>query len=161
MIKDALLALNEKSGSSPYAIAKFVEEKQKSVLKANFRKTLALQLKILATKGKLVKIRASYKLASETTKKPRSSTRTRTRARSSSTWAKTMPVNKHEVATKKKVSRTRKAKPRQLKSIKSPAAKKAMRASASSYRRKSFSFLLSDSIFCVSFVTISSSAVLV
>jgi histone H1/5 len=45
MIKEALLALKEKNGSSPYAIAKFMEEKFKSVLPANFKKMLNLQLK--------------------------------------------------------------------------------------------------------------------
>ncbi|XP_010531076.1 PREDICTED: histone H1 [Tarenaya hassleriana] len=147
MIKEALLALNEKSGSSPYAIAKFIEGKHRSVLPENFRKTLALKLKNSASKGKIVKIRASYKLSSESTKKTRSATAmttrqkakkkqeetktTRKRARSTSTRAKTMSLNKPEVATKKKRSGTRKAKPRQPKSIKSPSGKKAMKASAS------------------------------
>ncbi|KAJ7944188.1 Histone h1 [Quillaja saponaria] len=63
MIKEALLALNEKGGSSPYAIAKYMEEKQKAVLPENFRKILAVQLKNSAAKGKLVKVRASYKLS--------------------------------------------------------------------------------------------------
>ncbi|GMP26052.1 hypothetical protein CsSME_00002649 [Camellia sinensis var. sinensis] len=45
MIKEALLALNEKSGSSPYAIAKYMEEEHKPVLLENFRKILGLQLK--------------------------------------------------------------------------------------------------------------------
>ncbi|KAI4314771.1 hypothetical protein L6164_027647 [Bauhinia variegata] len=63
MIKEALLALKDKGGSSPYAIAKYMEEKHKSVLPANFRKILALQLKNQAARGKLVKIKASYKLA--------------------------------------------------------------------------------------------------
>ncbi|TKY70463.1 Histone H1 [Spatholobus suberectus] len=68
MIKEALTALNEKGGSSPYAIAKYMEEKHKAVLPANFKKILGLQLKNQAARGKLVKIRASYKL-SETAKK--------------------------------------------------------------------------------------------
>lgn len=63
MIEEALLALNEKGGSSPYAIAKYMEEKHKSVLPANFKKILGLQLKNQAAKGKLVKIKASYKLS--------------------------------------------------------------------------------------------------
>ncbi|XP_074361249.1 histone H1-like [Apium graveolens] len=68
MIKDALLALNEKGGSSPYAIRKYIEEKQKSLLPANFRKLLCQQLKNSAAKGKLIKVKASYKLA-DTVKK--------------------------------------------------------------------------------------------
>lgn len=63
MIKEALLALNEKGGSSPYAIAKYMEEEHKSVLPANFKKILGLQLKNQAARGKLVKIKASYKLS--------------------------------------------------------------------------------------------------
>ncbi|KAI3759156.1 hypothetical protein L6452_06737 [Arctium lappa] len=61
MIKEAILALKEKSGSSQYAIAKFVEEKQKN-LPANFKKVLLVQLKRLVADGKLVKVKASYKL---------------------------------------------------------------------------------------------------
>ncbi|KAG7579562.1 Linker histone H1/H5 domain H15 [Arabidopsis thaliana x Arabidopsis arenosa] len=61
MIKEALMALKEKNGSSPYAIAKKIEEKHKPLLPESFRKILSLQLKNSVTKGKLVKIRASYK----------------------------------------------------------------------------------------------------
>ena len=63
MIKEALLALDEKSGSSPYAIAKHMEEKHKAVLPANFKKILSLQLKNSVAKGNLIKIKASYKLS--------------------------------------------------------------------------------------------------
>ncbi|XP_028774552.1 LOW QUALITY PROTEIN: histone H1-like [Neltuma alba] len=80
MIEEALLALNEKGGSSPYAIAKYMEEKHKSVLPANFRKILALQLKNQAARGKLIKIKASYKLSSESVKKGRDTTRRVTRS---------------------------------------------------------------------------------
>ncbi|KAM1119985.1 hypothetical protein EV2_045238 [Malus domestica] len=52
--KEALLAPNKKSGSSPYAIAKHMEEKHKAVLPANFRKRLPLQLKNSAARGKLI-----------------------------------------------------------------------------------------------------------
>ncbi|PNX56428.1 histone H1 [Trifolium pratense] len=76
MIKEALLALKEKNGSSPYAIAKFMEEKFKSVLPANFKKMLNLQLKNQAARGKLVKIKASYKLSeAEKPKKEKKSTK--------------------------------------------------------------------------------------
>ena len=63
MIKEALLALNERSGSSPYAIAKYMEEKNKDVLPLNCKKILGLQLKNSAVRGKLIKIKASYKLS--------------------------------------------------------------------------------------------------
>jgi histone H1/5 len=63
MIKEALLALDEKSGSSPYAIAKYMEEKHKLELPSNYEKILGLQLKNSAARGKLIKIKASYKLS--------------------------------------------------------------------------------------------------
>ncbi|EFH60366.1 hypothetical protein ARALYDRAFT_480711, partial [Arabidopsis lyrata subsp. lyrata] len=132
MIKEALMALKEKNGSSPYAIAKKIEEKHKSLLPESFRKILSLQLKNSVAKGKLVKIRASYKL-SDTTKmttrlqdkknkknmKQEDKEITK-RTRSSSTRSKkSMSVNKQEKMRKAK-------KARQPKSIKSSAGKKAM-----------------------------------
>ena len=42
MIKEALLALNERSGFSPYAIAKYMEEKHKDVLPLNYKNILGL-----------------------------------------------------------------------------------------------------------------------
>ncbi|MQL05508.1 hypothetical protein EI015_25890, partial [Escherichia coli] len=74
MIKEALLALNEKGGSSPYAIAKYMEEKHKSVLPSNFKKILGLQLKNQAARGKLIKIKASYKLSEAAKKEKKDST---------------------------------------------------------------------------------------
>lgn len=134
MIKEALIALKEKNGSSPYAIGKKIEEKHKSLLPESFRKILSLQLKNSVAKGKLVKIRASYKL-SDTTKmttrlqdkknmKQEDKEITK-RTRSSSTRSKkSMSVNKQEKMRKAK-------KARQPKSIKSSAGKKkAMKASA-------------------------------
>ncbi|KAF5735968.1 histone H1 [Tripterygium wilfordii] len=138
MIKEALLALNEKSGSSPYAIAKHMEEKHKAVLPANFRKMLTLQLKNSAARGKLVKIKASFKL-SEAGKKDKPATRKpRTDATKKPKAAKTTDAKKKtEITTRtaKKAGPTRPkksapAKPKQPKSIKSPAAKKAKRATA-------------------------------
>ncbi|KAL0913871.1 hypothetical protein M5K25_017363 [Dendrobium thyrsiflorum] len=64
MIKEAILALHEKTGSSPYAIAKFMEEKHKGELPENFRKLLAVQLRNCTVRGKLVKVKASFKLSS-------------------------------------------------------------------------------------------------
>ena len=55
--------MNERSGSSPYAIAKYMEEKHKDVLPLNCKKILGLQLKNSAVRGKLIKIKASYKLS--------------------------------------------------------------------------------------------------
>ncbi|CAL9223410.1 unnamed protein product [Arabidopsis halleri] len=137
MIKEALMALKEKNGSSPYAIAKKIEEKHKSLLPESFRKILSLQLKNSVAKGKLVKIRASYKLSDTTKmttrqqdKKSKKNMKQEDkeitkRTRSSSTRSKkSMSVNKQEKKRKAK-------KARQPKSIKSSAGKKkAMKASA-------------------------------
>ncbi|CDO99165.1 unnamed protein product [Coffea canephora] len=62
MIKEAIIALKERTGSSPYAIAKFIEEKQKD-LPPNFKKLLSVQLKKLLASGKLIKVKNSFKLA--------------------------------------------------------------------------------------------------
>jgi len=62
MVKEALVALKERTGSSQIAIAKFIEEKQKSSLPANFKKLLLVQLKKLVANGKLVKVKNSFKL---------------------------------------------------------------------------------------------------
>ncbi|KAF8012598.1 hypothetical protein BT93_I0686 [Corymbia citriodora subsp. variegata] len=150
MIKEAIMALNEKSGSSPYAIAKYMEDKHKAVLPANFRKILALQLKNSASKGKLIKVKASYKLSEagkkETAKplsKPSKKTEVAVKKPKEPAMAKAAPVprakrtRKPEVtakpvkkAAKKPVKKAAAAKPKQPKSIKSPAAKRAKKVAA-------------------------------
>ncbi|KAI5580321.1 hypothetical protein POPTR_008G162300v4 [Populus trichocarpa] len=62
MVKEAIVALKERSGSSQIAIAKFIEEKHKSNLPVNFKKLLLVQLKKLVANGKLVKVKNSFKL---------------------------------------------------------------------------------------------------
>ncbi|KAK3011619.1 hypothetical protein RJ639_011687 [Escallonia herrerae] len=144
MIKEALLALNESGGSSPYAIAKYMEEKHNKELPANFRKILGLQLKNSATRGKLIKIKASYKL-SEAGKKDSGVTKDaaktdgeekksrpaakataetgappRRKAAERSEAAKTKPVKQPARKAKKAAP----AKARQPRSIRSPTAKK-------------------------------------
>ncbi|XWS33839.1 hypothetical protein CRYUN_Cryun22dG0117400 [Craigia yunnanensis] len=131
MIKEALLALNEKSGSSPYAIAKYMEQKHNAVLPANFRKILALQLKNSTARGKLLKIKASFKLSEAGKKgkatviKAKTEKESKPAAKPKKSEATKKPAKK--VGTKKK---TTPAKPKQPKSIKSPAAKKAKKAAA-------------------------------
>ncbi|MBA0845131.1 hypothetical protein Goarm_022336, partial [Gossypium armourianum] len=131
MIKEALLALKEKSGSSPYAIAKYMEEKHKAVLPANFRKILGLQLKNSAARGKLIKIKASYKLSEAGKKEKAPVTKAKTEKK-----AKTASKPKKAEATKKPTKRvgakkkSTPAKAKQPKSIKSPAAKKVKKAAA-------------------------------
>lgn len=140
MIKDALLSLNEKTGSSTYAIAKYMEEKLKAVLPANFRKTLGLQLKNSVAKGKLIKIRASYKLSEAgkkengTGKTPKAITEAK-KPKKAAVVPKGRGTEKRKAEAPKKTGpkKTRKSaavKPKQPKSIKSPAAKRARRATA-------------------------------
>lgn len=72
MIVAAVKALKERTGSSAPAIGKFIGATYK--VPAGFEKTLALQLKRLAAAGKLVKVKASFKL-SEALKKVRAAGR--------------------------------------------------------------------------------------
>ncbi|KAK4262089.1 hypothetical protein QN277_027696 [Acacia crassicarpa] len=143
MIKEALLALNEKGGSSPYAIAKYMEEKHKAVLPANFRKILALQLKNQAARGKLIKIKASYKLSSEAGKEDRDATGMVTRsttqkaqrskrsaAKKSETGKKARKAVRKVVGVKKTKKSATPAKPKQPKSLRTPS-KRARRVTAS------------------------------
>ncbi|WCJ23948.1 Histone H1 [Euphorbia peplus] len=65
MINEAIVSLKERTGSSQIAIAKFIEEKQKANLPANFKKLLFVQLKKLVANGKLVKVKNSFKLPSK------------------------------------------------------------------------------------------------
>ncbi|KAI3934403.1 hypothetical protein MKW92_002410 [Papaver armeniacum] len=69
MIKEALLGLNEKGGSSSYAIAKYMEEKHKDVLPASYKKTLSVQLKNCVANQKLIKVEASSFKLSDASKK--------------------------------------------------------------------------------------------
>lgn len=135
MIKEALLALQEKSGSSSYAIAKYMGEKHKAVLPANYKKMLALQLKNFTAKGKLVKVKASFKL-SELGKKEKVAAKGKEEKKTKQTGGgaayKTRSGRKTGVRAVKAVKkvggrRTRKSgavKPKQPKSIKSPVAKR-------------------------------------
>ncbi|GFY93952.1 histone H1-3 [Actinidia rufa] len=119
MMKDVLMALNEKSGSSPYAIAKFMEQKFSAVLPANFRKILGLQLKNSVAKGKLIKIKASYKLSEIEQKKPRTKRKSETEKKAAK-----------KVRSPKRTRKSAPAKPKQPKSIRSSAAKKLKKATA-------------------------------
>ncbi|KAH7285027.1 hypothetical protein KP509_33G008300 [Ceratopteris richardii] len=71
MISEAIVALQERSGSSQQAIAKTIEAKHQSALTPNFRKTLSVQLKRLSENGQLVKLKNSYKLSSKALKSPK------------------------------------------------------------------------------------------
>ncbi|TKY70470.1 Histone H1 [Spatholobus suberectus] len=123
MIKEALTALNEKGGSSPYAIAKYMEEKHKAVLPANFKKILGLQLKNQAARGKLVKIRASYKLSETAKKEKKESTAKATKANAEEREPrpkrnKTITAASNRTETVKKA--TKKAGPKKTKKVSTP-----------------------------------------
>ena len=64
MVKEAIVALKERTGSSVYAISKFIQEKHPD-LPANWKKTLGVQLKNLVKTGKLTKVKASFKLGED------------------------------------------------------------------------------------------------
>ena len=67
MIKAAITALKERTGSSTPAIAKYLVATYK--LPENYKKMLGTQLKKLAAAGKLVRVKASFKLSEEFKKK--------------------------------------------------------------------------------------------
>jgi histone H1/5 len=60
------VALNERTGSSVKAIAKYLAANYK--LPENYKKTLGTQLKKLTASGKLVNVKASFKLSDEVKK---------------------------------------------------------------------------------------------
>ncbi|KAL5704906.1 hypothetical protein ACHQM5_023268 [Ranunculus cassubicifolius] len=153
MIKEAILALRERAGSSPYAIAKFVEDNHKAELPGNFKKILSVQLKNCVTNGKLFKVKASYKLSdaskkvekaapkSVVEKKPKTpkvaaaaAPKVKALKKSEAVVKKSKavkPVKKAVTPVKKVVKKAVKSTPvkrKQPKSIKSPAAKKAKKA---------------------------------
>ncbi|KAJ6737379.1 HISTONE H1 [Salix viminalis] len=152
MICDAIVTLKERSGSSQYAITKFLEDKHKKHLPANFRKLLLVQLKKLVASAKLVKVKNSFKLPSappkrqpqisaEKTSKPKLKTKTPSAKPKSKlaakpkvktpVKAKTAAKPKKAVAKPAKVARTKKvaspgkkAVAAKPRSVKSPTVKK-------------------------------------
>uniref|UniRef100_A0A453QJP8 H15 domain-containing protein n=1 Tax=Aegilops tauschii subsp. strangulata TaxID=200361 RepID=A0A453QJP8_AEGTS len=70
MIKEAIMAAGDgKAGASAYAIAKRVGERHGEALPGNYRKVLAAQLRSFAAKGRLVRVKASFRLAPAEEKK--------------------------------------------------------------------------------------------
>ncbi|KAJ1409374.1 Winged helix-like DNA-binding domain superfamily [Sesbania bispinosa] len=63
MITDAIVSLKERTGSSQYAITKFIEGKHHKELPQTFRKLILHQLKKAVAAGKLVKAPAGKKVA--------------------------------------------------------------------------------------------------
>ncbi|CAL9073837.1 unnamed protein product [Musa textilis] len=129
MIKEAVVALNEKTGSSPYAIAKFMEETHKGVLPQNYKKVLAVQLRNFTAKGKLVKVKASFKL-SEAGKNGGTKKMEKPRPEREARKPREATKRNASAGTAKKAKKAAAPKPKQPKSIRSPAAKKARKAAA-------------------------------
>ncbi|KAK4791757.1 hypothetical protein SAY86_032170 [Trapa natans] len=116
MTKEALQGLNEKNGSSSYAIGKFMKDNYKPILPTNFRKILGVHIKNLIGKGKLIKIKGSYKLSKASKKK-----KAWTSKKSASAAASTKKAAKSVKKTKNAAG----VKAKQTKSIKSFVAKRA------------------------------------
>ena len=84
MVQEAIKDLKDRTGSSTVAIAKWVESKY--TLPDTFKKSLSTALKKMTEDGKLVKVKASYKLGAALKAAP-----------------KKKVVKKKPAATKKKV----------------------------------------------------------
>jgi hypothetical protein len=109
MVKAAILALKDRNGSSVPAIAKYLGSNFK--LPGNFKKILSTQLKNLVKSGKLLKVKASYKLGEALKKAPKK-------------------PKKKAAPKKKKAKKAKKAKKPKAKKAKKPKAKKAPKKKA-------------------------------
>ncbi|EES11298.1 histone H1 [Sorghum bicolor] len=152
MIKEAISALKERTGSSSHAIAKYMEDKHGASLPANFKKMLSIQLRGFAAKGKLVKVKASYKLSDAAKKaapkpkaklaaaktaapkptkkdaaKPKKTAAAAKPKKAAAGTKRKAPEKKVVAKPKKSPAAKAKAKP---KTVKSPAAKKARKVAA-------------------------------
>lgn len=124
MIKEAIASLKDRTGSSLYAIANFIQDKHPG-LPGSFKKILSTQVKNLVNAGKLVKVKASFKLgdALKVTKKV---------AKPVKPLEKKAP--KSVSAPKPKVVKA--AKPAAKKAKVTPTAKKALPATAPAPKKK-------------------------
>ncbi|KAI3801046.1 hypothetical protein L1987_29147 [Smallanthus sonchifolius] len=123
MIKDAIVTLKERTGSSPQAIAKFIEGKYKD-LPANYKKLLSVQLKKNVADCKLVKVKASFKLPPKNAPATADSSAPVKKAKApAKPVAKKAPAKKKAVATPTKAKATAKLKVKASASKAKPAAK--------------------------------------
>ena len=128
MIKEAIAALKDRTGSSSVAIAKYIEEKHGKSLPANFKKMLSVQLRGSAAKGKLVKVKASYKLSDAAKKdSPKAKPVAAKKAAPKPAKGSAKPKKKDAVKPKKKDA----AKPKKLKDAAKP-----KKAAAAGTKRK-------------------------
>nr|AAA50303.1 histone H1 [Pisum sativum] len=146
MITEAITSLKERTGSSQYAITKFIEEKHKD-LPPTYRKLVLLHLKKSVASGKLVRVKSSFKLApaaaktapaktSAATKAPKAvtkpSAKTVTKPKAKAAGSRSQSCGKAEAVAKPK-AKSVKATPvkkavakkvvKKAKSVKSPAKK--------------------------------------
>merc|ERR1711933_452909 len=106
MIKSAIVALKDRTGSSLPAITKYM--KANYSLNDNFPKTLSVILKKFVASGKLVKVKASYKLGSlKTEAKPKKKTVVKKKAPKKKVAKKKAP-KKTTAPKKKKVVKKKK-----------------------------------------------------
>ncbi|XP_071701153.1 histone H1-like [Rutidosis leptorrhynchoides] len=141
MVKEAIVSLKERTGSSQYAIAKHIEDHQKD-LPANYKKMLLVQLKKLVAAGKLVKVKNSFKVASGVVEKPKKLAAEKKRApvttakkapaavKKSSAPAKAKSVKKVKTPVKAKKAAKKTLAAKKPKSIKSPMKKTAPKKKA-------------------------------
>ena len=116
MVKAAIVALKDRNGSSVPAIAKYIGSSFK--LPGNYKKILSTQLKNLVASGKLVKVKASYKLGEALKKAPK-------KPKKAKKPKKKAPKKKKPKAKKPKAKKAKKAKkPKAKKAPKKKAAKK-------------------------------------
>merc|ERR1712048_619439 len=109
MVKAAIVALKDRTGSSAVAIAKYLDGNYK--LPETYKKSLSLTLKKLVESGKLVKVKASYKLGSlKTEPKKKDVKKKTTAAKKKTTAAKKKTAPKKKVAKKPKKPAAKKPK---------------------------------------------------
>ena len=107
MVKAAILALKDRNGSSVPAIAKYLGSNFK--LPGNFKKILSTQLKNLVKSGKLLKVKASYKLGEALKKAPKKPKKKAAPKKKKAKKAKKAKKPKAKKAPKKKAAKKKAA----------------------------------------------------
>nr|CCP19597.1 histone H1 subtype 7 [Pisum sativum subsp. jomardii]CCP19598.1 histone H1 subtype 7 [Pisum sativum subsp. transcaucasicum]CCP19606.1 histone H1 subtype 7 [Pisum sativum subsp. elatius]CCP19621.1 histone H1 subtype 7 [Pisum sativum subsp. jomardii] len=130
MITEAITSLKERTGSSQYAITKFIEEKHKD-LPPTYRKLVLLHLKKSVASGKLVKVKSSFKLAPAAAKTAPAKTSAATKAPKAATKPSAKAVTKPKAKAAGKPKAKAAAKPKAVakpkaKSVKATPVKKAV-----------------------------------
>ncbi|PKA52372.1 Histone H1.2 [Apostasia shenzhenica] len=143
MVGEAITSLKERTGSSQYAIAKFIEDKHGNKLPPNFRKMLLVQLRKLSASGKLTKVKHSFKFPSAPRTSPGSSSAAMKPAKAAKAVAKpkAKPTSKAAVKPKKplaaakpKTKATAAVKPKPAAKVSKPKPKRAAAAAKPNVR---------------------------